>query len=220
LAAARWGSISLKNGNDETLDARRLEFRLQAGQDRVNAELRIWLFPIFHEQQETIYCGVSKMMTTVSLKDALLDSAKEVFETMVFMTMEESADGAASLGDTTLLGSITFKGHLEGCLGVCCDEACARTIAANMLGMLSAEELSESDVSDAIGEIANMVMGAVKARIQNEVGSVEVSIPSVVQGRELKNSLGDGSGQVKVLVNIEEQYLARFSLQYREGKNS
>lgn len=160
------------------------------------------------------------MMTTVPLKDALLDSAKEVFETMVFMTMEESTDDAASLGDTTLLGSITFKGHFEGCLGVCCDEACARTIAANMLGMLSAEELSESDVSDAIGEIANMVMGAVKARIQNEVGSVEVSIPSVVQGRELKNSLGDGSDQVKVLVNIEEQYLARFSLQYREGKKS
>jgi erythronate-4-phosphate dehydrogenase len=34
------GSISLKNGNDETSDARRSEFRLQAGQDRANAELQ------------------------------------------------------------------------------------------------------------------------------------------------------------------------------------
>jgi len=34
------GSISVKNGNDETLDVRRSEFRLQAGQDRVNAELQ------------------------------------------------------------------------------------------------------------------------------------------------------------------------------------
>ena len=110
------------------------------------------------------------MITTVSLKDALLDGAREVFETMVFMAMEESSDDTASLGDTTLLGSITFKGDLEGCLGVCCDEPCARTIAANMLGMPAGDELSENDVSDAIGEIANMVMGAVKARIQNEVG--------------------------------------------------
>ena len=89
-----------------------------------------------------------------------------------------------------------------------------------MLGMLSTDELSENDISDAMGEIANMVMGAVKARIQNDVGSVEVSIPSVVQGRELKNSLGDGAGQAKVRVNIEEQYRAEFSLLYREGKKS
>ena len=160
------------------------------------------------------------MMTTVSLKDALLDSAREVFETMVFMAMEEASDDTTSLGDTTLLGSITFKGHLEGCLGVCCDEVCARTIASNMLGMLSPEEVGENDISDAMGEIANMVMGAVKARIQGEVGTVEVSIPSVVQGRELKNSLGEGSGQVKVRVSIEEQYRAEFSLLYREGNPS
>ena len=157
------------------------------------------------------------MMTTVSMRDALLDSAREVFETMVFMAMENADDDETSLGETTLLGSITFKGHLEGCLGVCCDDACARTIAANMLGMLSAEEVSENDVSDAMGEIANMVMGAVKARIQNDVGSIEVSIPSVVQGRELKNSLGEGANQAKIRVNIEEQYRAEFSLLFREG---
>jgi chemotaxis protein CheX len=160
------------------------------------------------------------MMTTVSLKDALLDSAREVFETMVFMAMEDSSDDTTSLGETTLLGSITFKGHLEGCLGVCCDEACARTIAANMLGMLSADEVGENDISDAMGEIANMVMGAVKARIQSSVGTIEVSIPSVVQGRELRNSLGDGSAQAKVRVNIEEQYRAEFSLLYREGSGA
>lgn len=159
------------------------------------------------------------MITTVPLKDALLDGAREVFETMVFMAMEESGD-ETSLGQTTLLGSITFKGDLEGCLGVCCDELCARTIAANMLGMATADELSENDVSDAIGEIANMVMGSVKARIQNEVGNIEVSIPSVVQGRELRNSLGEGSGQVKVRVNIEEQHRVEFSLLYREGSRS
>lgn len=158
------------------------------------------------------------MLTTVSLKDVLLDSAKEVFETMVFMALESQDDDSTSLGEPTLLGSITFKGHLEGCLGVCCDEVCARTIAANMLGMTSTEELTENDVSDAMGEIANMVMGAVKARIQNEVGSIEVSIPSVVQGRELRNSLGEGAVQVKIRVNIEEQYLGEFSLQYREGR--
>ena len=102
------------------------------------------------------------MITTVSLKDVLLDSTKEVFETMVFMAVEESLQEETGMGEQALLGTITFKGRLEGCLGICCGQACARTIAASMLGMASVEELGESDVGDAIGEIANMVLGAVK----------------------------------------------------------
>jgi len=171
------------------------------------------------------------MITVVSLREALLDSAREVFETMVFAALEEVGEEAASpcgasgdsdLGkpDTCLLGSITFKGHLEGCLGVCCDEPGAQTIAANMLGLLSTDELTDNDVSDAIGEIANMVMGAIKSRIQAEVGTVEVSIPSVVQGRQLRNSLGEGSDLVRVRVNVEEQHIMEFSLLYREGKRT
>jgi len=175
------------------------------------------------------------MITVVSLRDALLESAREVFETMVFAALEEVGDETASpcgtsegaqakdgLGkpETCLLGSITFKGHLEGCLGVCCDEPCAQTIAANMLGLVSTDELGENDVSDAIGEIANMVMGAIKSRIQPEVGTVEVSIPSVVQGRQLRNSLGEGADLVKVRVNVEEQHILEFSLLYREGNRT
>ena len=155
------------------------------------------------------------MVTTVALKDVLVDSAKEVFETMVFMTLAESDPAEAGLSDVTLLGSITFKGDMEGCLGVCCDEVCARTIAANMLGMDPDEGIAEEDVSDAMGEIANMVMGAIKSRIQDEVGTIEVSIPSVVQGRELKNSRGEGTCMIKVSVNIEEEFSAEFSLLFR-----
>ncbi len=159
------------------------------------------------------------MVTTVSLKDVLLASTKEVFETMVFMAVEESLEEGAGLGEQALLGTITFKGHLEGCLGICCGQGCARAVAASMLGMGSGDELGESDVSDAVGEIANMVLGAVKARIQNDVGSIEVSIPSVVAGRELRNSLGERSNQVRVRVSIEEEHLAELSLLYRDGGN-
>ena len=156
------------------------------------------------------------MVTTTSLKDRVLDSAKEVFETMVFMALEEVTEPPAKIEDVTLLGTITFKGPLEGCLGICCGVNCARTIAANMLGMDSSEAISEDDINDAVGEVANMVMGAVKARLQDEVGNVEVSIPSVVQGLELKNSLGERATELVVHGNLEEEYNIRFSLLYRE----
>ncbi len=158
------------------------------------------------------------MMTTVSFKDVVLDSAREVFETMVFMALAESPASEPVVEETSLLGSITFKGSLEGCLAICCGMTCARTIAANMLGMDAGAALGEADVCDAIGELANMVMGTVKSKIQNDVGNVEVSIPSVVRGREMRNSLGEGTSVVTVPVSIEEQYAAEFSLLYRNGR--
>ena len=157
------------------------------------------------------------MITTVSLKDALLESVKEVFETMVFMALEETDQEWTNPDEPALLGTITFKGRLEGCLGICCGQTCARAIAASMLGMASGEELGSGDVSDAIGEIANMVLGAVKSRIQNEAGSIEVSIPSVVEGRELRNRLGERANQVRIRVSIEEEHIAELSLLHREG---
>lgn len=158
------------------------------------------------------------MMTTVSLKDALLSGAREVFETMVFMGLEESAEQTVTLNEETLLGMITFKGSLEGCLGVCCTVQCARTIAANMLGMDSSESLTENDINDAIGEIANMVMGALKTRIQEEIGTIEVSIPSVVQGHQLRNSLGERSEKLLIQTSLEGHAM-ELSLLYRESVN-
>jgi chemotaxis protein CheX len=158
------------------------------------------------------------MVTTVSLRDALLGGAKEVFETMVFMTLEEVTDDVPEFSDMSLLGSITFKGSLEGCLGIRCSLDCARTIAANMLGTDPEDDLDEGDVHDAVGEVANMVMGAVKSRVQDHVGSMEVSIPSVVQGREMRHSLSDQAQEVVVNVNIEDEFNARFSLLYRESE--
>lgn len=162
------------------------------------------------------------MVTTISLKDALLSGAQEVFETMVFMALEEvddAADAADCCEDVSLLGTITFKGSIEGCLGLRFSSECARTIAANMLGTDPSGDLHETDINDAVGEVANMVMGAIKSRVQDEIGSMEVSIPSVVQGREMKYSLGEAASEIVVNVSIEAEYAARFSLLYRESGN-
>ena len=156
------------------------------------------------------------MVTAVSFKDALLDGTREVLETMAFMLVEESGQDGPEIGELALLGSITFKGDLEGCLTICCGVTCARAIAANMLGMNAAEELTQDGVCDALAELTNMVMGAIKSRVQMHIGVIEVSIPSVVRGRELNNSLGEGTQRVTIQANIEEQYGAVLSLMYRD----
>ena len=66
-------------------------------------------------------------------------------------------------------------------------------VAAAMLCMDDCSALGDSEIIDAIGEIANMIMGGVKTRVQHEVTNIEISIPSVVHGRQLRNRLGEGT---------------------------
>ena len=158
------------------------------------------------------------MIKQICFDQILLDSAKEVFETMVFMDVTKVEEPNQNDPEgLALLGSITFKGDLEGCMAICCSVPCANAIAMNMLGIEATEELTEGDTCDALGEIANMVMGSVKSRLLETVGNLEVSIPSVFSGRELNNNLGDGTKKNSIKVNIEDEYVAELSLLYREN---
>jgi chemotaxis protein CheX len=155
------------------------------------------------------------MTTTVSLGDALLAGAKEVFETMIFMSLEQCSDAGAAPANEGLLGTITFRGNIEGCVGICCSSACARSVAANMLGMEPGAEMSESEIYDAIGEVTNMIMGSFKARIIESVGDVQVSIPSVIRGTRLDNVMLEGQERVCVPVMLDE-HVAVLSLLSRK----
>ena len=159
------------------------------------------------------------MVDQVCLNELLLESVKEVFETMIFMDVDRCSDAENDIEGDVLLGSITFMGDLEGCLAICCGDDCAKTISANMLGLGPDDEVGEDDISDAIGEVANMVMGSLKARLLKQIGNLEVSIPSVVSGRKLQNSLGDGASKILVQINIEDTHVAELSLLYRETNN-
>lgn len=158
------------------------------------------------------------MIEDICLSDILLESAKEIFETMIFMDLAEVTEPDQDIEGDALLGSITFRGSLEGCLSICCGTSCAQSIARNMLGIDADDELTEEDTCDAIGEVANMVMGSVKKRMADNFGDLQVSIPSVVSGKELKNNLGDIAKKVSTRINIEDEYVSELSLLYRENQ--
>jgi len=157
------------------------------------------------------------MIDEICLNEKLLDAAKEIFETMIFVNFEESSNQEDTIEGDSLLGSITFKGGIEGCFAICCSVLCAKTIALNMLAMDPSEELSEAEISDAIGEVTNMIMGGVKSRILDTVGNMEVSIPVVTSGQGLENSLGEGAIKASAKVKLDNNYIAEISILYREG---
>ena len=157
------------------------------------------------------------MIDEICLNETLLAGAKEIFETMIFVNFEESSEQDDIIEGDSLLGSITFKGGIEGCFAICCSAPCAKTIALNMLAMDPSEELGEAEISDAIGEVTNMIMGGIKSRILEAVGNVEVSIPVVTSGQGLENSLGEGAIKASVKVKLDNKYIAEMSMLYREG---
>jgi chemotaxis protein CheX len=147
--------------------------------------------------------------------DVLLESAQEIFETMIYMPLDEASDIDAQIEEEALTGSIWFKGALSGCMIIQCGLACAKAITANMVATDSWEGMTEDDVFDAIAEVANMVMGSVKARVHEKVGNLEVSIPSVVSGLEPKRTLGDDANKTSITVNVDDMYIAKFSMWYK-----
>ena len=153
------------------------------------------------------------------LTEALLEGTREVFETMMFMTVEECNELYEGIGGQALLGTITFEGKMEGCLGMCCDREAARMIASNMTGSGDVAEIGDDEVADAMGEVVNMVMGAFKSRIVNSGDDIHVSIPTVVRGTELQNSLGEDAQEASLTVNLDEA-VARLTLWYREPSDT
>ena len=157
------------------------------------------------------------MIEQLCLDELLLESAEEIFETMIFMGLEKSEDQESTIDGLEVLGSISFKGSLEGCLCIYCTDECTKAIAMNMLGLETAEDISEEDISDAIGEVCNMVMGSLKKRMIETVGNLDLSIPTVVSGSGIKSSVIENEKKTLVNINIDE-HLAELSLLYRENQ--
>jgi CheY-specific phosphatase CheX len=130
------------------------------------------------------------MNEQICLESVMLDAAREVFETAAFLEIQPCEDAGQKIDGDSILGSITFKGAMEGCLAVRCGLACARSVAVAMLGMDPSESLSQDEIADSVGEVTNMVLGSFKARVRDTIGNLEVSIPSVVTGQQLEGTLG------------------------------
>ena len=158
------------------------------------------------------------MIAQDCLSEAMIAGAREVFEKMIFMQIESCSDTTSQIEGDVLLSSISFRNGIEGCLGICCNKDCARAIALNMLAMSSDDPISDNEIKDALGEVANMVMGTVKTAIQSDLQHLQVSIPVVVTGRDIQNSLGDGTQRISVTVTTSDNYIVELTLLYRESR--
>jgi len=153
-------------------------------------------------------------ISELSFCEVLVDSAREVFETMIFMSIAESFEEDAFSDEETVTASIMFKGTLSGGVAINCSKLCSKEITANMLALESSKDISDSDLFDAMNELANLVMGSVKTRILSEYGDIQVSIPSIVNSTQLKDK-SDTADVDSVLLELDGTDLLNVSMWYR-----
>ena len=125
-------------------------------------------------------------MTEPEVFCAIRESTAAVFSTMVGLEISpgdpvQQDDPPPLNGVMALLG---FTGDWVGTGVLYCHERLACRLSSAML-MTQIVEVN-NDVLDGIGELANMVIGNVKDRLESIVGALAMSVPTVVYGRNFQ----------------------------------
>ena len=113
-----------------------------------------------------------------------INATLNVLETMAFTKSEAGKpylkkDDVAQ-GDVS--GVIGFTGETNGTVAVTFDEGCILKIVTNMFG----EEMTEIDneITDAVGEITNMISGQARIKLEQNGLSLKAAIPTVIMGKD------------------------------------
>jgi CheY-specific phosphatase CheX len=67
-----------------------------------------------------------------------------------------------------------------------------------------------------MGEIANMVLGSVKAVLLDVIGDVKVTIPRVFSGLVVENNIGDDAEMIEMSLSLDDA-MATITLFYKEA---
>jgi chemotaxis protein CheX len=114
-------------------------------------------------------------------------SVLEVFTTMLSVNLDPGEVLAEAPSPEPTEGVVSFIGLAGAWAGtgtIMCSAAVACRICSQML-MAEAQSVNE-DVLDAIAELTNIVVGSVKNDLEQHLGPLGLSIPTVVFGRNFK----------------------------------
>lgn len=104
-----------------------------------------------------------------------------IFQSVLDFPIDENGP-TTDVPQPALIGAVQIGGAWKGAVAVECSQALARKASASMFGMAEGE-VSSGEMSDALGEITNMVGGNFKALLE---GVCQLSLPTVVEGLHLK----------------------------------
>jgi chemotaxis protein CheX len=121
------------------------------------------------------------------LVNAIRGATEEVFTTMLNIEIEagevfeEKEEAVPSSGVVSLIG---LAGSWVGSGSLACSSGCAAKIATALL--MAPYSSIDEDVLDAVAEVTNMIIGNVKTMLETRLGSMGLSTPTVIYGRNFQ----------------------------------
>src|SRR4051812_38858638 len=106
---------------------------------------------------------------------------ENVFTGMLgFELVRTHGDHVRANGELRYIGTVHITGSWSGSVVVECPETFGRVVAATMFGS-APDDVTEDELVDVMGELANMTGGNVKALLES---NSSLSLPTVVRGSD------------------------------------
>jgi chemotaxis protein CheX len=140
--------------------------------------------------------AVEKKPVPASMVTDVLESTREVFDTMVFQEAKPGTPRPGVEGEprADVVATVALTGPSNAVITLYGSIEVAKSIAASMLGMDAAEIGNE--FADAIGEVANMVGGTFRNRMTALGGQWAISVPTVTIGQRIFTHYPEDVGRV------------------------
>jgi hypothetical protein len=135
--------------------------------------------------------------------DRLAELLARTLEEAAFV-FTEPADPAPPFDAPVLEARLDFEGPSRGELAMTVTPAFARGLAANLLGLEPGDADIELRAGDALGEIVNMLAGAVVLELFGPAAQSRIGVPSV---RQLPEAPARGAGASVSLMTEEGERL-------------
>ncbi len=144
----------------------------------------------------------------------LISFTQEIFSTMIMMDVRpgEPITGKYEFFQSSITGMVGLAGKYKGMIAIHVPDNVAKTITGNFLGC-GVEEINE-DVHDAIGELANMLGGSIKACLAESSKDIELSLPTTVLGMQYSLQSQDDVKVMTIPFSVEGgEFLVEIQLQ-------
>ena len=131
-------------------------------------------------------------------------NTEKVFTTMLGLTIEvgpATVKPAANDHDGGVISFVGFAGEWSGSGSIQCSASLACTISSKLL-MMEFDKVNE-DVLDAIGEMANMIIGNFKDDASYKLGPLGLSTPTVIHGDRFQARNWNGQSWTTVQFNCD-----------------
>jgi chemotaxis protein CheX len=128
------------------------------------------------------------VLTHNDLVEIVRAASDDVFTTMFGITPEQQPayqDTTAAQSTNGVISLIGLAGIWSGTGSI----SCSTSLACNLAGklMLSEYETVTDEVLDAVAEVTNMIIGNVKTALEDHLGPMGLSIPTVIHGRNFSS---------------------------------